>query len=51
MAGFFNRLSERRARRRSARDERRKWRASDPRAHVLQARKDSQAKTWERHGP
>jgi hypothetical protein len=51
VAGFFNRLRERRAQRRSAREERGKRRASDPRDHVLQARKDSQAKTWEKHGP
>jgi hypothetical protein len=51
MTGLMERLRELRARRRSARDERRKRRAIDPRTDVLQGRKDSQSKTWEQHGP
>lgn len=50
MANFKQRLDERRAARRSRRDERRKQRALDQRAHVLQARKDSETRSWEQ-GP
>jgi hypothetical protein len=50
MAGFLERLRERRARRRTSREERRKRQATDPRAQVLQARKDSETTSWEK-GP
>ena len=50
MAGFLERLGERRARRRASRDEARKRRAADPRARVLHARKDSETRSWEQ-GP
>jgi hypothetical protein len=51
MAGLMERVKERRARRRSVREERQKRRAVDPRAGVLQGRKDNQSKIWEQHGP
>lgn len=51
MAGLMERLREMSARRRSVREERRKRRAVDPRADVLQGRKDHQSKIWEQHGP
>ena len=51
MTGLMERLRELRARRRSVREERRQRRAQDPRAHVLQGRKDNQSKIWEQHGP
>jgi hypothetical protein len=50
MASFMERFRSRRARRRTSRDERRKQRVVDPRAHVLQARKDSETRAWEQ-GP
>jgi hypothetical protein len=51
MTGLMERLRELRARRRSAREERQKRSAQDPRGNVLQGRKDNQSKIWERHGP
>jgi hypothetical protein len=50
MVGFLERIRGRRPRRRTGRDERRKQRVLDPRAHVLQARKDSETRSWEQ-GP
>jgi hypothetical protein len=50
LANFKQRLNERRAARRARRDERRKQRVLDPRANVLQARKDSETRSWEK-GP
>jgi hypothetical protein len=52
MAGFLERLRERRARRRTSREERRKREATDQRAHIrtAQARKDSETRSWEK-GP
>jgi hypothetical protein len=50
MSGFLERLKERRARRRTGREERRKRLAAEPRAPVLQARKDSETRSWEK-GP
>jgi hypothetical protein len=50
MAGFLERLRERRARRRTSREERRKRQATDPRAHITQSRKDLETSAWEK-GP
>lgn len=51
MAGFKERLNERRADRRAKRKERKEALATDPRIPAKQARKRDDEKLWERSGP
>ena len=48
MPGFKERLTERRAKRQAARDERRKTLAMDPRPGLKEAQRDAQSKLQEK---